>query len=109
MGIEVWEYPMYYITPEGERINCAFAPDNTYPKISVRYLPEEFTFKDQLLRLYDSQPDVRERYTTFMENFALVSRNLHDLSIQTDYIKPWIKEVTPGVVRLQLHKFLKTK
>jgi LmbE family N-acetylglucosaminyl deacetylase len=108
-NITILEFPLYSILPGQDRANCQLTPGKGDEIIIYNFSDEEFAFRNGMMSAYESQPDIPERYTTRQEQFRVFYKprdfasDLHEVS---GYIKPWIREATPEMVREAFKRFL---
>lgn len=102
--IMILEFPIYTILLGQERVNCELSGEGNGEIISYKFTDEELAFRNRLMKVYVSQPDLPERYTTSGEDFRVLHepRDFSGNLPRSEYIKPWIREVTPEQVRGKL-------
>ena len=103
--IDVFEYPQYIINETGERINRTFL--DLKDVVEFKLEPTEIDFKKKLFLIYDSQPDLIERYLTDNEQFRLTKRSVNEFNEYSDYISPWIRELKPYILKNEIESFLR--
>ncbi|MBU1202408.1 MAG: PIG-L family deacetylase [Nanoarchaeota archaeon] len=104
--INIFEYPTYVIVPGQTRVNSKLLTTKKNDTIIYyKFTEEEFKLRNELMKMYANQPDLEERYTTRGEEFRVLyePRKFSGKFPRSDYIKPWVREVTPE----QIHEKIK--
>jgi len=102
--IRVFEWPTYVIPPGKDRINCSFVNKN--PTVIYNFSKKESSLRNKLILLYRSQPDLAERYTTTKEQFIMIERDFSEELPLSDYIKPWVREISPVGIRAKIKEYV---
>lgn len=102
-NIETWCYPMYKINSQGIKVFGEF--DLQKESFIKEFTPEEFTYKDKIIQLYDTEIGIRDRYKTFREVFFKETIDTINIEEKTPYIKE-ILSVKPEDIRKILKNYL---
>ncbi len=110
LGLEVFEYPMYIIDENNNEIAQRYSAKGHQEKFCIVYSDGEKRFKDELLRIYQSQIYIVDMFTEKKDQFGKITRNFRNTPLpETTY---WYRNdpshPAPEVIRQTINNFLKS-
>lgn len=79
-GLDVWEYPMYAFNNEGVRVDREFVDDISNEVYRLRFTTEENELRERLIKGYQSQAFIIDRFRSSHEKFRRMQRDFKEIS-----------------------------
>jgi LmbE family N-acetylglucosaminyl deacetylase len=109
LGLDVWEYPLYYVDENGKEISQEFKTRDHDEFLVNDYSPDEIDLKKRLMNLYESQIYIVDMFTADRDQFGRIRRDFTNMPGSIYWYKDMPCHPNPETIREAIKSFISKK